>query len=291
LRDWRRGQDPRGVVKPMRKIVVAIIACATLGVANAEERNPLEAKFIVDTGWFFVSSDTTVRVDGETTGETGTDIDYDEEFGLGDFDRFRGEVLWRFTDSGRHAIRGMYFENNRSSTRNIDRDITFGDETYPVGASVTAGSDLAVFQVSYDYAFLRRENYELAGGIGLHMLDVGLSLAATLTTQGGSVTRSAAEEASTGVPLPVLGLRGVWRPSHSFYLTGQVQYFYIEFDPYKGSLTDLKFTAVWQATDHFGVGVGYNDFGFRFDIDDERDFEGRLRWSYGGAFAFATFMF
>jgi hypothetical protein len=275
----------------MRRIVVAIIACATLGAANAEERNPLDAKFIVDMGWFFMSNDTRVRVDGETTGETGTDVNYDDTFGLSDLDRFRGEALWRFGDQKRHVIRGMYFKNDRSGTRNIDRDINFDDETYPVGASVTASSKLAIIQVSYDYAFLRRENYELAGGIGLHMLDAELSLAATLTTQGGATTRSAAQEASTGVPLPVLGLRGVWRPSHSFYITGQVQYFYIEFDPYKGSLLDLKATAVWQATDHFGVGVGYNDFGFDFDIDDGDNFNGSLRWDYGGAMAFVTFMF
>ena len=39
-----------------------------------------------------------------------------------------------------------------------------------------------------------------------------------------------------------------------------------------------------------GIGVGYNDFGFRFDIDARGDFDGRLRWNYGGAMAFATFM-
>ena len=94
----------------MRKIVVAIIACATLGIASAEERNPLEARFIVDAGTFFMSQDTQVRVDGEITGEVGTDINYDETFGIGDFDRFRVDGLWRIND--RHLIRGMYFENN-----------------------------------------------------------------------------------------------------------------------------------------------------------------------------------
>jgi hypothetical protein len=277
----------------MRKLVAAILAFGTLGVASADERNPMDAKLIVDVGWFFMSTDTRVRLDGESSEEIGTDVNFDDTFGLGDFDRFRGEVLWRFTDSGRHVFRGMYFENNRSTTRNVDRQINFGDETYPVGASVESSSKLAIIQFSYDYAFLRRKSYELAGGIGVHMLDAELGLAATLTSQGGTVTRSAAEEASTGVPLPVLGLRGVWRPWDSFYFTGQVQYLYIEFDPYKGSLTDLKFTAVWQATDHLGIGVGYNDFGFRFDIDDEDEgkFNGRLRWDYGGAIAFVTFMF
>ncbi len=85
----------------------------------------------MDAGTFFMSQDTEVRVDGELTGEVGTEINFDETFGIGDFDRFRVDGLWRIND--RHLIRGMYFENNRSGTRTIDRDINFGDETYPVG--------------------------------------------------------------------------------------------------------------------------------------------------------------
>jgi len=267
----------------------AMVACIVAAVANADERDPLVARFVIDLGSFFLSTDTRVRVDGQTSNAVGTDIDYDNTFGLGDFDRFRIDALWRFAD--RHVIRAMYFENNRSATRAIDREIHFGDETYPVGVSATGRSDLAVFQVSYDYAFLRRESYEVAGGVGLHLLDSGLSLAATLTAQGGTTTHRADEEASTNVPLPVLGLRGLWRPARDFYVAAQVQYFYLKLDPYSGSLLDLKATAVWQASEHVGIGVGYNDFGFRFDIDDEDRFNGRLRWNYGGAMLFATLMF
>lgn len=263
--------------------------CGLFRNADAEERNPLDATFIVDAGGFFMSTDTRVRVDGETTGSRGTDVDYDDTFGLGDFDRFRAEAFWRFAD--RHAIRVMYFENNRSSTRSLTQDIRFGDETFPVDTPVTAHSELTVAQVAYDYAFLRRDRYELAGSIGAHMLDLGLSLSTTIPEQGGSAPRAVREDATTTAPLPVLGLRGVWRLPHNFYLTAQAQYFYIDFDPYKGSLTDLKAALVWQATNHLGIGVGYNDFQFRFDIDDEGDFNGRLRWNYGGALAFASFMF
>ena len=142
-----------------------------------------------------------------------------------------------------------------------------------------------------DYAFMRRENYEIAGGIGIHYVDMGLRLDATLDAQGGQVSRSVDAKVSTKAPLPVLGVRGLWRLPHNFYISGQVQYFYLKFDPYEGSLIDLKASVVWQASDHVGVGVGYNDFGFRFDIADRGDFDGRLRWNYGGALAFAIFMF
>jgi hypothetical protein len=169
--------------------------------------------------------------------------------------------------------------------------VNFGDETFPLGVTVNARSELTVAQLSYEYAFLRRDNYELAGGIGVHYVDMGLGLDATLVAQGGTASRSLDENAATQAPLPVLGLRGLWRLPHDFYITAQVQYFYLQFDPYSGSLIDLKASVVWQLADHVGIGIGYNDFGFRFDIDDAHDFDGRLRWDYGGAIAFATFMF
>jgi hypothetical protein len=275
----------------MREFAVAIvlIGCSTLGTASADERNPLAAKFIVDAGYFFMSTDMRVRVDGETTESVGSDVDYDDTFGIGDFDRFRAEASWRIAP--RHLVRAMYFQNNRSASRSLERDVTFGDETFPLGVTVNARSELTVAQLSYEYAFLRRDNYELAGGIGVHYLDMSLGLDATLAAQGGTASRSLDENATTQAPLPVLGLRGLWRLPHDFYITAQVQYFYVQFDPYSGSLIDLKASLVWQFADHVGIGIGYNDFGFRFDIDDARDFDGRLRWDYGGAIAFATFMF
>ena len=48
----------------MRKFVIALLACVAVGTANADECNPLEAKFIVDAGWFFMSTDMRVRADG-----------------------------------------------------------------------------------------------------------------------------------------------------------------------------------------------------------------------------------
>jgi hypothetical protein len=230
-----------------------------------------------------------VRVDGENTQTSGSNVNFDDTFGIGNFDRFRAEASWRMAP--RHVLRAMYFQNKRQATRSIDREVEFNDQTFPVGATVNAHSNITVAQLSYDYAFLRRENYEIAGGIGIHYVDMGLSLDASVAAQGSQVSRSVDAKATTKAPLPVLGLRWLWRLPHNFYISAQAQYFYLELDPYSGSLIDLKASAVWQATDHVGVGVGYNDFGFRFVIKDRGDFDGRLRWDYGGALVFATVMF
>lgn len=273
----------------MRTLTIALIACCGTGVVHAEERDPLSTKFIVQTGWFLMSTDMRVRVDGETSETTGSDVNYDDTFGIGDFDRFRADASWRIAP--RHLLRGMYFQNNRHASTTLNRDVQFQDELYPVGLTVDATSDLTVAQLSYEYAFLKRDNYELAGGIGLHYVDMALQLDATLTGGEGSTSRELKGDASTQAPLPVLGLRGLWRLPHNFYVSAEMQYFYLDLDPYKGSLIDLKASLVWQFSDHVGIGIAYNDFGFRFDIEDRPDFDGRLRWDYGGAIAFANFMF
>ena len=271
-----------------RTLLPALLGCSLCQAAHAE-RDPLDADLVVDAGWFFVSTDMRVRVDAEATDRPGTEIDFDRTFGIADVDRFRADARWRL--SGRHSIRGMYFQNDRSASQRISREIDFGDDTFPIDATVTARSELTVAQISYEYAFRRRDNHELSASIGAHVVDIGLNLGATVTTPGGSASESIEESAGTTAPLPVLGIRWLWQLPRNFYVTAQAQYFYIDFDPYSGSLADLKATVVWQATEHFGVGVGYNDFGFRFDIDDREEFTGRLRWDYGGAVAFMTFMF
>lgn len=270
-------------------IILSAVLLSSTGIAAAEthERGPLDATVVLDLGGFFSSTDIRVRLDGEG-GRLGDPVDFDDTFGIDRFERFRFDGLWRIR--GRHSIRGTYFKNNQSGTRQLDRDIDFGEETYPLGVETTARWELEVLQVSYDYAFKRNDNYELAAGIGVHLLDAKLGLDATLTGAGGSASREISQSGSTDTPLPVLGLRGVWRLPHDFYFTAQAQYFYVDFDEYTGSLSDLKATIVWQATPRFGVGLGYNDFRFRFKLDKD-DFSGRLRWSYGGAMAFASVNF
>jgi len=266
----------------------ALLWAAGVAIAQADGGNPLDSTFVVDVGGFFLSTDINVRLDGEETGQTGDEIDFDDTFGIGDFERFRADVLWRIR--GKHSVRGTYFTNTRSRTNELSRDIHFGDETYPVGAVTTGRSKLEVLQVSYDYVLRRRENYELAGGIGVHLLDASLGFDATVTAAGGSASRELSESGSTDAPLPTLGFRGIWRLPHNFYATALAQYFYVDFDDYVGSLSDLKATLVWQATPHVGVGLGYNDFRFKFRLDKDR-FDGRLKWNYGGAMAFVSVVY
>jgi hypothetical protein len=256
-----------------------ILACAA---ALADPPDPLNGSFEAAVGGFLVSTDTKVRLDGE--GSRGDEIDTEEDLGLRDSDVLRLDAYWRFKP--KHKIRLLYFDATRSASRVIQRTIDFGDETFDINTEVGASFKTEVLELAYEYAFWRRPKYEITGSVGLH--NVAFELGLSAEGLGTSVTR--AESADVTGPLPVFGVRGIWRLGERWHLDAQAQYFQLEFDKYDGRLNDYNVAVIWMPFDWVGIGAGYNDFRFSVDVDAKR-YNGSLRWSYGGAKLFANIMF
>lgn len=251
--------------------------------ASADPSSPLDRQFEASLGVFFLKTDTNIRVDG-TGALEGTPIDLERQFGLQDTDRFRIDGYWRFKP--RHKVRFMYFSSSGSAERRIQDEIEFGGETFPVNALVRADMDIEIYELAYEYAFLRRENYEVAGTIGLH----NLGLKAGLSVEGESAGVETSAEADGNGPLPVIGLRGLWVLSDQFYLDAQAQFFALEFDNYDGNLQDYRIGLNWQPWQHFGMGVGYNYFRTSLDVT-KTHFIGTLNFRYDGPQVFFTASF
>jgi hypothetical protein len=261
----------------------AVLLAAAAPASYAEAGNPLTDRFSISLGGFLLETDTTVRVDGEV-GDNGTEIDAGEDLGLQDADRFRVDAYWRMTP--RQKLRLMYFDTSAERTRSLERDIEFDGTLYEIDMDVTASIETQVTALSYEFDFLQGDKYELGGTFGIH----NLSFEMGLEFEGNNVQAARASKAEANGPLPVLGLHGVYRINDKFYLDGGIQYFSISFDPYDGSVTDITASAVWQATKHFAVGAGWNQFRTKVEVDGD-NFDGELKWKYGGARIFVTASF
>lgn len=262
--------------------VFLMLGC--VGAAVAGDRGPIDQDFQLSLGGFFTQSDTELRLDGETV-QTGTEVDWESEFGLEDKNNFRIDGFWRFAEH--HKLRLMYFENNRSASETLTRDITFGDTTFPVTTTVDASLETRIAELVYEYAFLKHENLELSGSIGIHSIKLGATLRGDVTSPGGGGSVEESREGTVNGPLPVIGFHVLWHMGNNFYLDGLAQFFYIKFDNYDGRLYDYKVSATWFPARNVGVGVGYNAFVTRLEVEKD-DFTGHLRVGYGGAMAFFT---
>ncbi|HKU89619.1 MAG TPA: hypothetical protein VJP84_07480 [Steroidobacteraceae bacterium] len=272
--------------RPNARLLVptaAVLLAAVAPAVHAEAGDPLSDRFNVQLGGFLLSTETTLRVDGEF--ERGTEIDSERDLGLKDSDRFRIDAYWRIAP--KHKIRLMYFDTSNEADKTLERTIEFQDTEYLVGLDVHAKTETQVTELAYEYTFLKRDTYDLSGSFGIHNLKFQTSLGGELN---GNPLPSLQNTAEANGPLPVLGLHGVWRFNDQFYIDAMVQYFSISFDQYDGSVTDLTASAVWQFSKHVGVGAGWNNFITKVDVDGG-DFHGALRWKYGGARIFLTASF
>jgi hypothetical protein len=262
-------------------VLIALIA-APLPVVADDAPDLLTDSFSIGLGTFIVESEPTIRIDGDAG--PGTPVDFSRDFGEGgDSTRFRLDATWRFGD--RHKVRAMWFNNGTSASRVLEEDIIWGDDVYPVSARADLRFDFDIYQLAYEYAFLQRDNYEVTGGIGLHYTKFETSLSAKASTSGGTLDEDITSASDLDAPLPVIGLRGLWRLPHDFWVDAQVQLFALEYENIDGNLQDYRLSVIWQPKTWLGLGVGYNQLSIDVDVDKKR-FDGEFDWDYKGPMIF-----
>jgi hypothetical protein len=250
----------------------------------------LNDRFIVTAGAFVVSS----RTNGSLSGSANTsneNIDFDKQFGTDTYQtRWSADVLWRMT--ARQYLRFSYFDNDVQRTRTLDQDLPWGDYTFLAGGSVSAEVKMRVYEVDYEFAFLRRPTYSVLAVAGIHVDDLTLTLSGnaslTVDTPTGPVEQAASFTSRSGSlssPLPVFGLQGNWAVSPHVYLDATAKLFGLSYEGINGNWSELHVGATWMFNDHFGIGAGYERYAQHLDLN-KLSFNGRLNFGYQGLLLF-----
>ena len=297
MRSWQHvACSPR--LQTVRLVAVGLVAVVAVGAAmsaRAQADNPtedlLKDRFIIDLGGFAVLS----TINGSLRGSANTNdqsTDFDKQFGTGgDQTRIRADFLWRITPT--QHVRFSYFDDDVRRTRIIDQDLAWGQYTFIAGGEVTAETKFRVYELSYEYAFLRRQNYEVVAIAGIHFDDLTLKLSGnaslTVDTPTGPVEQASNFETRTSsvpAPLPVLGFRGDWAVSPHVYLDASAEVFKVSYQGINGNWSDLRAGATWMFNHHIGLGVGYDRFATHVDLN-KGSFNGRLNFGYQGLLVYA----
>lgn len=273
--------------KAVRSFAAGLLAVAAAAPALAQPagnaQGLLDNKWVFSGGAFLVGTDVNASLNGSST--TNPDVDFDQTFGkASDATRLRIDGLWRITP--KHHLRFQFFNDRTTRSRVLDRTINWGDATYNVGTNVESEVKMDVYALAYEYAFWRTPTYEISGSFGVNYTDLNLRLSGTATVNG-VVRPFETRNSSLPAPLPMIGLRGGWVVAPDWYLDAQAQMFKISVDGYDGHWTDLRAGATWMFSRNFGIGLGYNHFIAKVDVD-RSNYNGRVKFGYGGLQAFLT---
>ena len=199
-----------------------------------------------------------IRRDAEN-GMPGTDIDIEDFLGIADRETVTEYgAMYRATHYHRFEL--SYFELLRRSDATLERDIQFGDESFPAGTEVQTGIDTRLWRLVYGFSLMRDGQKELGVSAGLSYAKVETRLTAADAQES--------ERARLETPLPTIGVFGSVALSEDWRLGADIQAFGLKFDRYQGILTYLNLGLDRRFGDHLAAGLGYSYYGIRLEAKD-----------------------
>jgi len=238
----------------------------------------LNERFYFGVGAFAATSSTEAALESSTG--IGASVDFENTLGL-DSNAItpQGLARWRFSE--RWRLEFEYFKLDRSATKTIDGDITWGDDTFPDGTQVHSTFDISVLRLSCGYSFFKTKDKEVGVALGFHLTDVNVGL---------SSSGISGDDGKLLAPLPVLSVYGQFALTDVWAISSRFDAFRMEYDPFQGHIYSLGLDALCNPWRNFGFGIGYRALDIGGSIDGG-DWEGELRSTYTGPIVFATLFF
>jgi hypothetical protein len=277
-----------------RTIVAAAtgFGAAAMLVGSSAAADTLKAgdeRFKFIAGWFLPAFNTDVRLDGETG--QGDDVSLGDDLGL---DEDQSGALfgfeWRFAE--RHRLSANWSQFSQNATRVIDREISIGDEIFPVDAEVRTDWSIDLIPITYSYSFIKDGRNELAGTFGIHWDRISMGFRGSSSLSPGDV--EASTDHSADLPLPLFGLRYDHHFSDSWSAGVAASYFTIEFGSSTldadGSLYNGRAYAEYRFQGRYGAGLALDYF--KLDVEASKSrLQGEYIYDYWGPVLYLTARF
>ena len=266
----------RELASPGLRAVLAA-AAATIWATPAVAQSS-EDKVWVQVSGYAPSIDTHARVD-TASGGTGTGISFESDLNF-DEDKVLPAVLAGVRLGGGFSLTAEYFSLDRSSTKGLEREITFGDVTFPVAASVTGEFNTDIYRLAVNYAVFRRANFDAGISLGVHATDVEVAIEGEGRV-GNAAARFERRSRNLLAPMPTAGVFANISPLPRVELAGRADYFSMEIGKYDAKLLNAQVSAMYRIHRNVGLGIGYRHVEYRV-IGTGEHLIGRVDYNFDG---------
>ena len=266
-------------------LFVVFIPVSSHAADNTTYNLPWE-KFSIQGGAFFAGLNNQVAVGSESAGVA---VDLEKALGLDTQNTiFRLGTLYRIGEKRRHRVDLDYLYFNRSATKTLGQGIVVDNVSLGAGTVVETTFNYQIIRAAYSYSFFQDDRMDLAGSFGLFVMPIKFEMSASgLGSSEGDFNFTA--------PLPAFGLRGDFAITPRWMLRTNVDFFYLEYESFKGALVDARVAVEYNPWEHFGFGLGLDSFKLKLSAEDEDypsvDFQGTIKSQFFGVQLYARYFF
>jgi hypothetical protein len=251
------------------RYVIALATAAALSplAANAQSwTKPGDETLLMQLGAVSANYNTNVRLDGNTTGSSGTPVDLEGDMGLNG-DKSTPSLAASLRVAKRHRIDGAYDDNKRSASKTTQRTYVIGDTTIPAGTVLTAEQQTTLGYLGYRYSFMKSDTMEWAAGIGMYGGNFKFKFDANSPT--------VRVDESTTLPLPVLTLSGDFYLTERAIVSVNLRGLKVSIGEFDGSVYSAGLAGEYRFTNNFGIGAALDRFDLSVDAT-KPDFRGSV---------------
>jgi hypothetical protein len=265
---------------PLALVLMAPAARAADFIPGGEEQFKLTA------GGVLASFDSNVSLNGTT--DDGVPIDLG---GDGRSKRANNFVLgaqWRFL--GRSRLTGLYFTTKKERSVTYNNSITVDDTTYDPPITLDATTRNTFIFATYEYSFVKKDNIEIAGLIGLYLNKFKVDVSGTAQGENGPVSGAINYNPSATVPMPLIGASLDWYITPQFSVQGSLSGLKAKIGNIDGSVYVATVGAEYMFTRNLGLGLSFMHT--RANVDVTKDnFDGSIDWTNNNFLFYAVAKF
>ena len=255
---------------------------ATIEMKKAHEKPWTIRRFSVSAGGFFPVNHTSLQMNGSAN--NGTSLDLEKELNFGKHTpTFLLGLNGRF---GRNRVLFNYLRIHRDKDWQLEKEIVFGDNTYPVNAEINAYFNVDIYRLSYGYSFFQNKHFDVGATFGFHLLDVDLGISVI----GKSAGLNLSDSFGIPAPLPNFGIWGTYAISSKFAVTAEVDYLALKIENIKGRIFATDVNVQYRLSKHFDVYAGYMGLWVKVDAT-RKQFNGDFKWGYNGPLVKVSYSF
>jgi hypothetical protein len=224
--------------------------------SDAQTPSPITDLFAFRASFIHATVHTDLRLDpgADPLGGTALSGTHDLGFKPSENDGL-AELMFRLRD--RNRIRADFLELDQSGTTTLARPIVFGSEVFNRGDTVQSSLQWRVLALTWTYAIIQNDRFELGAGLGAHFMD--------LDVRGDVASRFASYESSIAGGLPTPAIDAAWRITRRFSLTGRGNYLRGSLNKTSGVLGDFHADVQFRWVPNLAVGAGYSWLRLKLD--------------------------
>lgn len=267
-----------------------VVAFQAQSAAAAEPLPPGEEHLKFYVGGIIARFSTTVGINGTTN--QGTPIDLQGPTGNKNANNVLLGADWRI--GSRHRVSGLFFTTKKTRSVSYNNDIVIGDDTIEAPLTLEGTSRNTFIFANYRYSFVKNDDVELTGLIGLYLnkFKFDINATGTVTGTGGTVsgTKDFEYSPSASVPMPLIGASIDYHVSQSFDLKASLSGLKAKIGNVDGSVYVATVGAEYLFTPNLGIGVAYMHTNANVDIN-QKNFTGSINWTNDNFLAYALARF